>query len=72
MRARRRPRLWLALALLGGLVAGVIALALERGPAGEDPAARPASPSRVEPVPDAPTPEGQARNLADWIRRYSR
>jgi eukaryotic-like serine/threonine-protein kinase len=30
------------------------------------------APARVEPVPQAETPEEQARNLADWIRRHSR
>ena len=66
-RSGRRDRARRALGALA-LLALVAGLALGRD-GGGDP--QPASPAPVEPVPQAGTPEEQARSLADWIRRHS-
>jgi eukaryotic-like serine/threonine-protein kinase len=50
------------------LAAFVLAVALVRGTGTDAP---PPAPAEVEPVPQADTPEDQARGLADWIRRHS-
>jgi eukaryotic-like serine/threonine-protein kinase len=71
----RRPRrsvgrVWgIAAVAAASLAAFVLALVLVRGTAGEE--SPPSAPAQVEPVPQADTPEDQARSLADWIRRHS-
>ena len=66
-RGRRRAT-WIAIALAAAVLAAV-ALALASGGDAEPDAQQPA---RVEPVAPAATPAERARNLADWLRRYSR
>lgn len=66
---RRRPAAIAAAAALLAAVAAGLAVTLTRG--GETQKRRPAA-DRVQPVPTASRPEGQARNLARWIREYSR
>jgi eukaryotic-like serine/threonine-protein kinase len=66
---RRRPAAIAAAAALAAAVAAGLVLTLTRG--GETQKRRPAA-VKVRPVPTASRPEGQARNLARWIREYSR
>ena len=55
----------LVMATLLALAAAFVLISSER----DDGAAR--APTRVQPVPPAATPERQAENLAEWLRRYS-
>jgi eukaryotic-like serine/threonine-protein kinase len=71
VRAPRRSvnRVWaVALVAAASLTAFVLALVLVLGTGADEPATPPA---QVEPVPQAESPEEQARVLADWIRRHS-
>ena len=71
----RRPRavadrrLWLAVAAVLAVVAIVLGLALARNDTSSS--SPPHAPS-VAPVPAASTPAERARNLAAWLRRYSK
>jgi hypothetical protein len=61
---------FLAVVLLGVLVAVVVAFAVWSG--GEEPEPAQDQPTTVEPVPQVGDPGEQARNLADWLRENSR
>jgi eukaryotic-like serine/threonine-protein kinase len=61
---------FLALVLVGALVAAVVAFAVWSG--GGEPEPAQDQPPTVEPVPQAGDPGEQARNLADWLRENSR
>ncbi|HZB85456.1 MAG TPA: serine/threonine-protein kinase [Gaiellaceae bacterium] len=61
---------FLALVLVGVLVAAVVAFAV--WPSGGEPEPAQDQPPTVEPVPQAGDPGEQARNLADWLRENSR
>jgi serine/threonine protein kinase len=66
---RQRRRLWPA--LVAALVVVALAAAFVAAD-GDDPEEPPASPaSRIEPVPQGASPDEDARNLAEWLRRYS-
>jgi eukaryotic-like serine/threonine-protein kinase len=64
-------RLWLALAAIVAAVALVIALAVAAGNHGGTQQPAQNAPA-VQPVPPASDADGQARNLADWLRENSR
>jgi serine/threonine-protein kinase len=68
--ARTRPRLGplLAAAAVVAVVAGVLALVSTRGGT----PAKPAPAPKVAPIPQPPTAEQEAQELAAWLRRYSR
>jgi hypothetical protein len=63
--ARRRPPAALVAAAATIAVAAVAAGLLAAAGGGGDPA-------RVEPVPAASDPAGQARNLEEWLREHTR
>jgi serine/threonine protein kinase len=72
-RAHRDSRLrgrvtWAVVAAVAVVLAVVIGFAVAGSDGGSGQAARP---SQVEPVPSAPDPASQARNLADWLRSHS-
>jgi serine/threonine-protein kinase len=67
-RVRRPQWLWLAGAILAGVVALVLGLAKLGGGEKSSP---PPAPARVTPPAPAPTAEQQARNLARWLRARS-
>jgi hypothetical protein len=73
MEVPRKPprRRWLALAAV--LIAAVaVALAVSLATRGSgSPPSRPA-PARVAPIAHSPNAQQQARNVAAWLRRYSR
>jgi len=75
-RAARERRMWLAVlaaAVLVGAASLAIAAALGGGGSdGNTPAPSPRGAPLVAPVPPGATPAQQARNLARWLRRYSR
>jgi hypothetical protein len=50
-------------------IAVAIALAAQGGGGGSS---TPSQPQKIEPVPAASDPAGQARNFADWLREHSR
>ena len=68
-RTERRLPVVLALAAAAVLLALVAAALLSDG--GGNAARAPAEPARVEPPRTGATPEEEARNLAEWLRRYS-
>jgi serine/threonine-protein kinase len=67
---RRRRRLWLAV-FAAGIVIGGTALGIAATHGGPGQHQQPSRP-RIAPIPAAGKPAGQARNLARWLRRYSR
>jgi hypothetical protein len=66
--AAGRRTLWLALAIALVVAAIVLAVGLTTG---SDRVA-PKRPAPVASIPRGSSPEQQARNLAEWLRRYSR
>jgi eukaryotic-like serine/threonine-protein kinase len=64
-----RRKLWLALAALLVVAAILLAVALSTGGSGSSPPPRPRA---VPPIARGSTPQDQARNIAAWLRRYSR
>jgi len=68
-RRRRRAPVLLAAAAAIAIVAGVAAALSSSGSTPPPPPPRPA---RITPVPNAPTAQQQARDLAAWLLRYSR
>jgi hypothetical protein len=64
-----RRRVWIALGVTA-LVATALSLAIALGTGGSGaPKPRPAA---VQPIPRGATAQQQARNVAAWLRRYSR
>ena len=61
----RIPRAALLAAGAAGAIVAAGAIAFAEGSGGGKPA-------RIEPVPQAATPEQQARNISAWLKRYSR
>jgi serine/threonine-protein kinase len=69
--SRRRSRaVLIALALAGAAVTAGIIAALSTN--GGSPPAKPAVTPKVASIPQAPTAQQEARELAAWLRRYSR
>jgi eukaryotic-like serine/threonine-protein kinase len=68
-RVVERRKLWLALAVLLVLAAVLLAVALSTGGSGSSPPPRPPA---VPSISRGSTPQDQARNIAAWLRRYSR
>jgi serine/threonine protein kinase len=64
-----RRKLWLALVVLLVLAAILLAVALSTGGSGSSPPPRPPA---VPSIARGSTPRDQARNIAAWLRRYSR
>jgi serine/threonine protein kinase len=63
---------WLGLVVVVAAIAIAVAVALAARGDGGGGSSTPAQPQRVEPVPSASDPAGQARNFADWLREHSR
>ena len=61
----RIPRAALLAAGAAGAIVAASAIVFAEGSGGSKPA-------RIEPVPQAATPEQQARNISAWLKRYSR
>jgi len=62
----RIPRAALLAAGAAGAIVAAGAIAFAEGSGGDS------KPARIEPVPQAATPEQQARNISAWLKRYSR
>jgi len=68
-RARPRGNLLLGAAALLAIVAGGVAVVASQG--GSSPPPAPTQPAPVVAVPQAPSTQQEAQNLAAWLRRYS-
>jgi serine/threonine protein kinase len=68
-RVVERRKLWLALAVLLVIAAILLAVALSTGGSGSSPPPRPPA---VPSIWRGSTPQDQAKNIAAWLRRYSR
>jgi len=66
---RTKGRLLVGGVSLGLIAAGIAAAVVAAG--GSSPPAPPPRPARVAPVPQAPTAQQQAQDLAAWLLRYS-